>query len=230
MRDAALPLLKSRRFLPLFVTQFLGAANDNLFKNAIAILIVYRLLEDDPAQARVLVSAAAGIFILPYMLLSSVAGELADRMEKSRLIRIIKMVEIGTMSLGAAGLYLGSPTALLGVLFLLGVHSTFFGPLKYAILPQYLGAHELIAGNALVEGGTFLAILLGTITGGLAILAPGGRLLTTCLLLGVAACWRASRCPRRPPTSPLSSSIGTWCAPRAPCCAPRLRIARSTAR
>jgi len=204
MSDAALPLLGSRRFLPLFITQFLGAANDNLFKNAIGILIIYRLLVDNPGLSQVLVSAAAGIFILPYMLFSSIAGELADRMEKSRLMRLIKMAEVAIMILGAAGLYLGDPYLLLGVLFLLGVHSTFFGPLKYSILPQHLKPEELIAGNALIEGGTFVAILLGTIVGGLAILLDGGLGLTSILLIGVAGGGLASSLflPKAPANQP----------------------------
>lgn len=186
MRDATLPLLRSRRFLPLFVTQFLGATNDSLYRQAIGILIVFRLLAADPGQAQILVSASAGIFILPYFLFSSIAGELADRMDKARLMRAVKIAEIGIMAAGAILLYVGDPYLLLIVLFLLGVHSTFFGPLKYSVLPQYLAPGELIAGNALVEGGTFVAILLGTIVGGL-IIGDGVWLgWTAMLLLGVA--------------------------------------------
>lgn len=202
------PLLISRRFLPIFVTQFLGATNDTLFKNAIGILIIYRLLAGNPGQAQMLVSAAAGIFILPYLLLSSAAGELADRMEKSWLIRIIKTCEIGIMALGTAALFIGSPYLLLVVLFLLGVHSAFFGPLKYSILPQHLGAHELIAGNALIEGGTFVAILLGTIIGALIVLIPGGLGVTAAVILAIAACG-------------LAASFGV---PRAPANQPGLRV------
>ncbi len=182
------PLLTSRRFLPLFVTQFLGATNDTLFKNAIGVLTLYRLLADDPVQGQLLVSAAAGIFILPYLLFSAIAGELADRMDKARLARFIKLAEICIMVLGAAALFLGDPYLLLAILFLLGLHSTFFGPIKYALLPQYLAQRELILGNALVEGGTFVAILLGTIAGGLLILAPGGLSITAAAVVGIAAC------------------------------------------
>ncbi len=179
-------LIVSRQFLPLFVVQFLGATNDNLFKNAIGILTVYRLLAGDPGQAHLLISAAAGLFILPYVLFSSLAGELADRSEKAGLVRLIKLAELVIMALGSAALFLGDVYALLGVLFLLGLHSTFFGPIKYAILPQHLAAHELVAGNALVEGGTFLAILLGTVVGGLVILVEGGRGIASALLLAIA--------------------------------------------
>jgi acyl-[acyl-carrier-protein]-phospholipid O-acyltransferase/long-chain-fatty-acid--[acyl-carrier-protein] ligase len=181
------PLLASRRFLPLFVTQFLGATNDTLFKNAIGVLTVYRLLAADPAQAQLLVSAAAGIFILPFMFLSSVAGQLADRMDQARLARLVKGAELCIVTVGAAFLFLGDPYALLGVLFLLGVHSAFFGPIKYALLPQYLPTRELLAGNALVESGTFVAILIGTIAGALLVLAPGGLTITAAAIVGVAA-------------------------------------------
>ena len=206
MRDATLPLLGSRRFLPLFITQFLGAANDNLFKQAIGILTVYRLLAADPGQAQALVTAAGGIFILPFLLFSSLAGALADRMEKSRLMRLIKIAEVTIMIAGAIGLFAGDPYGLLFVLFLLGVHSAFFGPLKYSILPQHLAAHELIAGNALVEGGTFVAILIGTIVGGLAVLAEGGLGLTSALLIAVAAGGLAASV-FLPPAPPYKSNI-----------------------
>jgi acyl-[acyl-carrier-protein]-phospholipid O-acyltransferase/long-chain-fatty-acid--[acyl-carrier-protein] ligase len=202
------PLLISRRFLPLFVTQFLGATNDTLFKNALCILIIYRLLADNPGRAQMLVSAAAGIFILPYLLFSSAAGELADRMEKSRLIRIIKTCEIGIMALGSAALFIGSPSLLLAVLFVLGVHSAFFGPIKYSIVPQHLGAHELIIGNALIEGGTFVAILLGTIVGALIVLVEGGLGITSTVVLAIAVCG-------------LLASFGI---PRAPANQPGLRV------
>ncbi|HEY1721760.1 MAG TPA: MFS transporter [Magnetospirillaceae bacterium] len=184
--DSPAPLLVARRFLPLFVTQFLGATNDTLFKNAIGILIIYRLLAGNPGEAQLLVSAAAGIFILPYLLLSSAAGELADRMEKSRLMRLIKLTEVCIMILGAASLFVGNPYLLLVVLFLLGIHSTFFGPLKYSILPQYLRPNELIVGNALIEGGTFIAILIGTIIGALIVLGEGGLTVTSVVVIGIA--------------------------------------------
>lgn len=198
------PLIVSRRFLPLFVVQFLGAANDNLFKNAIGILTVYHLLAGDPGQAHLLVSAAAGLFILPFVLFSSLAGELADRSEKAGLVRLIKLAELAIMALGSAALFLGDAYVLLGVLFLLGLHSTFFGPIKYAILPQHLAPGELVAGNALVEGGTFLAILLGTIVGGLVILAEGGRAIVAALLLAVAGggCAASLFLPKAPANQP----------------------------
>jgi acyl-[acyl-carrier-protein]-phospholipid O-acyltransferase/long-chain-fatty-acid--[acyl-carrier-protein] ligase len=178
-------LLVTRRFLPLFITQFLGAFNDNTFKNALVILITYRISQAAGLNAQVLVTLAAGIFILPFFLFSATAGQLADKYEKSRLIGIIKFAEILLMLLAAAGFYTQSVTLLMGVLFLLGMQATFFGPVKYAILPNQLREDELIAGNGLIEAGTFLSILLGTILGGVLILLPGGEVFisaTVCLL------------------------------------------------
>lgn len=156
-------LLKQRRFAPYFLTQFLGAFNDNVFKNALVILLTYKIVSD---HSSILVNLAAVIFILPFFLFSPLSGQLADKYEKSRLIRGIKWIEIFIMTLGVIGLWLNSIPALLGVLFLMGTQSAFFGPIKYSILPQHLSRDELMGGNALVEAGTFLAILLGTILGG----------------------------------------------------------------
>ncbi len=195
-------LFATRRFLPLFVTQFLGAANDNLFKNAMVILTLYALAAQGGGQ--VLVTMAAGVFILPFFLFSATAGQLADKYDKGRLIRIIKFAEIVIMGLGAAGLALGQVWFLLAVLFLMGAQSAFFGPLKYAILPQHLAEHELVGGNALVEAGTFLAILLGTIAGGLLILGEGGVATVSALVLALAVAGFAAALaiPKAPPGSP----------------------------
>ncbi len=157
-------LLTQRRFAPYFLTQFLGAFNDNVFKNALVILLTYKIVSD---HSSILVNLAAVIFILPFFLFSPLSGQLADKYEKSSLIRRIKWVEIGIMGLGVLGLWINSIPALLGVLFLMGTQSAFFGPIKYSILPQHLSRSELMSGNALVEAGTFLAILLGTILGGI---------------------------------------------------------------
>jgi acyl-[acyl-carrier-protein]-phospholipid O-acyltransferase / long-chain-fatty-acid--[acyl-carrier-protein] ligase len=174
-------LLTARRFLPLFATQFLGAMNDNLFKNAMAVLLLWRAGSAGPA----LVAAAGGIFILPYALFSGLAGELADRSEMARLIRLIKLYEAALMCLGVVGFQTANAWLLMAVLFGLGIHSTFFGPLKYAILPVHLAPGELVAGNGLVEAGTFLAILLGTILGGGLILQPGGAWIVPLGAIGV---------------------------------------------
>jgi len=157
-------LIKQRRFAPYFLTQFLGAFNDNVFKNALVIILTYKIVSQHSA---VLVNLAAVIFILPFFLFSPLAGQIADKCEKSALIRKIKWVEIGIMAIGVLGLALNSISLLLFVLFLMGTQSAFFGPIKYSILPQHLKESELMGGNALVEAGTFLAILFGTILGGI---------------------------------------------------------------
>ena len=175
MSNNQLDLLKKRRFLPLFLTQFLGAFNDNVFKNALLILITYRLAEASGYNGQMLVTLAAGIFILPFFLFSATAGQLADKYEKSRIIPLVKIVEIILMVIATIGFLQQSVVMLMVVLFMLGVQAAFFGPLKYAILPEQLAENELIAGNALIEAGTFLSILLGTIFGGLLILVPNGE-------------------------------------------------------
>ena len=159
-----LQLLGSRRFLPFFCTQFLGAFNDNVFKNALIVMIAFRLAA---SEANFLINLAAGLFILPFFLFSATAGQVADKTDKSILIRRIKLAEIGIGAFGVLALFSGNNYLCLSVLFLLGVQSAFFGPVKYAILPQHLQKTELVSGNALVEMGTFVSILLGTIVGGL---------------------------------------------------------------
>src|SRR6185369_10402439 len=159
-------LLRERRFAPFFWTQFLGAANDNIYKNALVIFVAYHAATHAALDANTLVNLAAGLFILPFVLLSATAGQLADKYEKSHLIRLIKILEIVIMVIGTAGFFLSSLWLLFLALLLMGVHSTLFGPVKYAILPQHLRPDELVGGNGLVEMGTFVAILLGTITGG----------------------------------------------------------------
>jgi acyl-[acyl-carrier-protein]-phospholipid O-acyltransferase/long-chain-fatty-acid--[acyl-carrier-protein] ligase len=186
MMTSQINLLKTSRFLPLFITQFLGAFNDNVFKNALAILITYRLASLADMNAQILVTLAAGIFILPFFLFSATAGQLADKYEKSFLISIIKLIEIMLMIIAAIGFYLQNINLLLFVLFSLGVHSTFFGPIKYAILPEHLHSDELIAGNGLIEAGTFIAILLGTIIGGVFILPTYGEYMISSLALAIA--------------------------------------------
>ena len=167
-------LIHSRRFLPLFVTQLLNAFNDNLFKNAMVLFVVYQVYNSEAAEGQFSAIASA-VFILPFFILSAVAGQLADMRDKARIIRIVKACEIGIMTVGAAGLLmawqglavttLAIPLMLLA-LFGMGVHSTFFGPIKYAILPQHLHPDEVLAGTGLVEAGTYIAILAGTILAG----------------------------------------------------------------
>ena len=192
MSFGSLSLLQSRKFLPLFITQFLGALNDNFFKNALVILILYDIALAAGSDGQVLITIAAGIFVLPFFLFSSLAGQLADKFEKSRQIRLIKVFEILVMCLGVLALASESSTFLIGVLFLMGTQSSFFGPLKYGILPQHLQEHQLIAGNGLVEAGTFLAILMGTIAGGLLILGDNGTSVVSAFVLAIAVSWSDS--------------------------------------
>jgi acyl-[acyl-carrier-protein]-phospholipid O-acyltransferase/long-chain-fatty-acid--[acyl-carrier-protein] ligase len=200
----ATKLLRARRFLPLFLTQALGALNDNLFKNALVVLVIYRAVPSGPA----LVALAGGVFILPYAMFASLAGQLADRWDKSRLIRLTKLFELALTVLAAAALLSGSVAALLAVLFGLGVQATFFGPLKYSILPDHLAEAELLRGNALVEAATFAAILAGTIAGGVLIGLPNGPEIVAAAGLAVAAV----------------GLIAAWAIPRAPAAAPSLRV------
>jgi 1-acyl-sn-glycerol-3-phosphate acyltransferase len=158
-------LLKHRRFLPFFLTQLLGAFNDNLYKNGLTIFIAFQAASISKDASNSLVNIAAGLFILPFFLFSPIAGQLADKFEKSMLIRRIKLLEIFIMLLGALAFYLKSAELLIAILFLMGAQSSLFGPVKYSLLPQALQPEELIGGNAMVEFGTFLAILLGLIAG-----------------------------------------------------------------
>jgi acyl-[acyl-carrier-protein]-phospholipid O-acyltransferase/long-chain-fatty-acid--[acyl-carrier-protein] ligase len=174
MHDGTFSLLASRRFLPLFVSQFLGAANDNLFKNALAILVVFKLGSQSGMSPQVLATVAAALFIAPYFLFSAVAGAMSDRFEKSHLMKAWKAAEIAISALGAWGLVAQNVPVMLAALFLLGAQSTFTSPIKYAVLPEFLHQDELIGGNALIEGGTFLAILIGTIAGGTLVMVDGG--------------------------------------------------------
>jgi 1-acyl-sn-glycerol-3-phosphate acyltransferase len=160
-------LLKTRRFAPFFGTQFLGAFNDNLFKNALVVMLTFHAASWTSLKPEVLANLAAGIFILPFFLFSASAGQLADKYDKALLARLVKVLEILIMVIAAAGFQMHSLTVLLFALFLFGLHSTLFGPVKYAILPQHLHEDELVGGNALVEAGTFVAILIGTVAGGL---------------------------------------------------------------
>jgi len=197
-------LLQTRRFLPLFVTQMLGAINDNLFKNALVVLVLYRLTSGGP----ILVALAGGVFILPYALFSAMAGQLADRYEKSRLIRLTKVLELGIMLLAALGFLTGNVLALMIVLFGLGVQATFFSPLKYGILPDHLQDDELIAGNGLIEAGTFVGILLGTVAGGALIVLHRGPEVVAVTGIGVA----------------LAGMAAAYFVPKAPAAAPDLKI------
>jgi MFS family permease len=178
-------LLSERRFLPLFATQFLGAFNDNVYKNALIVLLVFQASSSQ--QGSLLVNLAAGLFILPFFLFSALSGQLADKYDKAKLTRMIKAAEVIIMALASLALYSGAVWAMLLVLFLLGAQSTFFGPIKYSLLPQVLSEQELVAGNAQVEMGTFVAILLGTICGGLLAGQQQAVLILSLVILAISA-------------------------------------------
>ena len=179
-------LLFERRFGPFFLAQLLGAFNDNVYKNSLVILVAYHAATYSSLDPNLLTNAAAGIFILPFLLFSASAGQIADKYEKSSIIRVIKAIEIGIMLIAAAGLLLQSLPLLFAALFLLGLHSTFFGPVKYAILPQALTPAELTGGNGLVEVGTFVAILAGTLVAGVLAALGGGTAWVSALILIVS--------------------------------------------
>lgn len=158
-------LLGQRRFLPFFLTQALGAFNDNVFKNALVVLVTFLTIGLSSEQTYLLTNLAAGLFILPFFLFSATSGQLADKFDKSRLAQMIKLLEIAIMAVAYVGFTRHNIPLLMTLLFMMGLHSTLFGPLKYGILPQLLKPDELVGGNGLVEMGTFLAILLGTLLG-----------------------------------------------------------------
>ncbi|HVF63127.1 MAG TPA: MFS transporter [Casimicrobiaceae bacterium] len=198
-------LLRERRFAPFFWTQFAGAANDNILKNALVIFVAFQAVASVDLDANALVNLAGAVFILPFVLLSATSGQIADKLEKSRLIRLVKLFEIAIMAIALVGFWQRSIVVLFVALALMGVHSTLFGPVKYAMLPQHLSIDELVGGNGLVSMGTFVAILLGTIAGGLVVAIPGnGPMLAGLLGLGVAfAGYVASRAiPLTPAVAP----------------------------
>ena len=200
----SLSLLGKRRFLPLFATQLLGAFNDNLFKNAMVLFVVYNILDSERDET-LFSGLASLIFILPFFLLSAMAGQLADTRDKALIIRIVKFCEILIMIVGGAGLLLAwqgiavelvAIPLLLLALFAMGVHSTFFGPIKYAILPQHLPADEVLAGTGWVEAGTYIAILAGTIIAGV---IPVEVAAASVIMTAVAGYLTAQQVPPAPP-------------------------------
>ncbi|HZF79868.1 MAG TPA: MFS transporter, partial [Rubrivivax sp.] len=197
-------LLGQRRFGPFFWVQFLGAGNDNLFKFAFTIMVTYQLqLQWLPASQAGLVIGA--LFILPFLLFSATSGQLADKYNKERLIRFVKSLEIAIMVLAGWGFVVANVPLLLACVFLMGLHSTLFGPVKFAYLPQHLSERELTGGNGMVEMGTFVAILLGQVAGGLLIAVPGqGAAYVAWACLGVAVLGRvvAQAVPLSPATDP----------------------------
>lgn len=197
-------LITQRRFLPFFLTQFLGAFNDNVYKNALVVLLTFHSARYTAIAPGVLVNLCAGLFILPFFLFSATAGQIADKYEKSRLIRFTKLIEVVVMLLACVAFALDSLGLMLVSLFLMGAQATLFGPVKYAILPQHLREDELVGGNALVESGTFIAILIGTLAGGIVIGLPRGTLWTSIAVVALAVLgYVASRgVPAAPAASP----------------------------
>jgi 1-acyl-sn-glycerol-3-phosphate acyltransferase len=198
-------LLKTRRFSSFFWTQFFGAFNDNVLKNALVILVTYKAVQVGGLSGAQMVQLASGIFILPFFLFSATSGQIADKFEKKKIIQWVKFAEIAIMCLATAGFLLHQVIFLFAVLFCMGLHSTVFGPVKYSVLPQLVSENELVGGTALIESGTFLAILLGTITGGLVIaIEPSGPAWVSLVLVGVAvfgfvAALRIPQCPAEDP-------------------------------
>jgi 1-acyl-sn-glycerol-3-phosphate acyltransferase len=198
-------LLRERRFAPFFWTQFLGASNDSVFKFAVTLLVTYQGSAYTSVSTATAINLIAAVFILPFLLLSATSGQLSDRFDKARLMRAVKWLELGIMLIGAWGFAVKSFGILLLCVFLMGTHSTLFGPAKYAYLPQHLGATEIVGGNGLVEMGTFVAILLGTLLGG-ALIDSGaqGNLYSaaTCVALAGAGVLASQRIPSTPAPDP----------------------------
>jgi acyl-[acyl-carrier-protein]-phospholipid O-acyltransferase/long-chain-fatty-acid--[acyl-carrier-protein] ligase len=206
-----LSLLTKRRYGPLFVVQFLGAFNDTLFKFAMIFLANFTLYAAAPSKAAALAQIATVVFILPYFLFSAMAGEIADSVDKARLVRLVKVCEIAFMGMGLAGFALQSVPLLLVTLFLMGCHSSLFGPVKYSILPQHLGPHEIMGGTGLIEAGTFLAILAGQLLAGFIPPWEAGLIATGLACFGFLV---SLAVPPAPPSGPVHVDLnpvrGTW--------------------
>lgn len=199
-------LLKSRRFAPFFWTQALGAFNDNVFKNALVIMAVYQIAAHDPVRAASYTNLAAALFIAPFLLFSATSGQLSDKYDKARLARVVKLLEVAIMVIALFGFLAKSLPLLMTMLFMMGLHSTLFGPLKYGLLPQVLDSSELVGGNGLIEMATFLAILLGQNLGATLINIPDhgawlvGAATITTALIGLACSMRMPAVPAPDPS------------------------------
>lgn len=199
-----LHLLRARRFAPLFVAQFMGGLNDNLFKTAVIVLLTFGALVQSESQASMLTSAAAGLFVLPYIIFSATGGILGDAQEKSKWMRRLKLVEILVVIAGIAAIATKNIPFMLVIVFILGLQSALFSPFKYGILPQHLKSDELIAGNALIELGTFMAILGGSILAALFVNSPRGIMTVAVLLISFSflGAFASYRIPLAPPSTP----------------------------
>ncbi|NOJ19025.1 MFS transporter [Vibrio jasicida] len=173
----------TKRFFPYFVTQCLGALNDNIYKNVLLLMVTYSQIDSLPMSVDLFVNLAAGLFILPFFLFSAHAGAIADNMDKAKLIRRLKLIELVIMSCAATAIMTQSAILMLVLLFMTGTQSAYFGPVKYALLPQALKSDELVKGNAWVEIGTFLSILIGTLSAGLLLAIPNGMLIASCIVI-----------------------------------------------
>lgn len=212
---SVLALLRKRRFLPLFITQFGGAFNDNIFRTAMITLFGFGLAQQMGVSAPQLNALAQALFILPFFLFSALAGQCADKYQKARLTRLLKLVEIALMGFGGWAMAVQNVPAMFAVIFLLGLQSTFFGPIKYSILPQALDERELVAGNGLIEAGTYLAILGGTLAGSLIIGSLQNWVIGLGLLVAVLGWLAARQIPAveiADPSLPLRSNVfaSTW--------------------
>ena len=208
MKTSQFRLLAARRFLPIFLAQFLGAFNDNMLRSGLVVLIAYSAKHGIalPLQPEILVTLCSALLVVPFLLFSSIAGPLADKYEKSRLVQLTKFAEVGIMLVAMVGFAATNIYLLMCMLFVSGTHSTFFGPIKYSILPDHLRSEELIAGNGLIAGGSYLGILFGLIAGGLLVEMPGN-------IIGVAAVAVA-----------VTGLVASYFIPRAEPCAPHMRI------
>lgn len=197
-------LLKQQRFRPFFFTQFLGAFNDNVFKTALITLVAFQAARLSSLDGRTLATLLPGLFILPFFLFSATAGQIADKYEKSQIIRLVKLFEIGIMLFASAGFFLHNIWLLSTALFMMGAHSTVFGPVKYAYLPQHLKPNELIGGNGMVEMGSFIAILLGQILGAWLATAANHQLIISLaiILIAVTGYWASRGVPNTPAADP----------------------------
>jgi MFS family permease len=197
-------LLKEQRFRPLFFTQFLGAFNDNVFKTALITLVAFHASQLTSADGATLATILPGLFILPFFLFSATAGQLADKFEKSQIIRVVKIFEIIIMLLASAGFFLNSIWLLATALFMTGIQSSIFGPVKYSYLPQHLSEDELIGGNGMLEMGTFVAILLGQVLGAWLATHHNSETITSICIMALAALgyWTSRGVPNSPAGAP----------------------------
>ena len=207
-------LLVQRRFLPFFMTQFLGALNDNVFRNGLIILVTFQGIKVAGLDEGAFANVAVALFMLPYFMFSALAGQIADKYDKSLLFRRIKLLELGLMIVAAIAFLTQSYVIVLFILFMMGVQSTLFGPVKYSYLPNHLDTSELIAGNALVGAGTYIAIILGLLLGGLAVAyAPGDQrlLVAALLMIALVGYLTARQIPKTPASDPgLKINFNLW--------------------